>query len=270
MTSSPLRGVCGVVLFFVVMVSVGFGGAPDSIVGLLYTQTEKYVGAGDGQGYVRRDILFGDNGSYISLMTTSRTLGSSPTNYSFPQNGKWTYRKTGERTAELVLDDLTRELTFQTDFSGYIFLPTQISTTSFVLAVYDSTPPLINVSNRSFVRAGGTAFTGFVITNPSRGRILLRAVGPSLGQFGVTDAIARPVITVVDAAKNNVVARNSGWTDDVNIVQANTRVGAFALMNGSTDSALLLTLEPGAYIAQVSSTNAGESGEVLTEVYVLP
>ena len=270
MNIPPFRRVFGFVLFNLVTVSVCFGGAPDSIAGLQYTQIQTFVGAGDGQGYEQRDILFVENGSYISLINTSRSSGSSAKVYSFPQNGIWRYRKTGEWTAELVLDDLTRELTFQNGSNGNIFLPTHISTTSFILAVYDSTPPLTNVSNRSFVQTGGTVSTGFVITNPRRGRFLLRAVGPSLVQFGITGAIARPIITLIDAVNGSVVARNSGWSDDINIRHANITVGAFSLMNGSMDSALLVTLEPGAYVAQVSSTNVGESGEVLTEVYVLP
>ena len=47
-------------------------------------------------------------------------------------------------------------------------------------------------------------------------------------------------------------------------------VAAFPLTEGSKDSALVLSLPAGAYIADVSSLDPTESGEVLIEVYVLP
>jgi hypothetical protein len=48
-----------------------------------------------------------------------------------------------------------------------------------------------------------------------------------------------------------------------------TKVGAFQLEAADWDSALLITLPPGVYSAQVSGRN-GETGVVLLEVYEVP
>jgi hypothetical protein len=58
------------------------------------------------------------------------------------------------------------------------------------------------------------------------------------------------------------------WDNDPAIAAAGRVAGAFALRTGSRDSAVLLTLEPGAYTAQLSSaTNA--SGNAMIEIYVV-
>jgi hypothetical protein len=53
------------------------------------------------------------------------------------------------------------------------------------------------------------------------------------------------------------------------LAAAFTRVGAFALPAGSRDAALLATLPPGAYTAQVSGVG-GTTGVALVEVYEVP
>ena len=66
-----------------------------------------------------------------------------------------------------------------------------------------------------------------------------------------------------------MIATNTGWTTNTNpttISTAALEVGAFALPNPSPDSALLLTLQPGAYTAQITSAK-GNSGIALFEAY---
>ena len=70
-------------------------------------------------------------------------------------------------------------------------------------------------------------------------------------------------------SKGNVVATNTGWTSNTSpstISSAAQQVGAFALPNPSADSALLLSLQPGAYTAQITSAK-GNSGTALFEAY---
>jgi hypothetical protein len=102
-------------------------------------------------------------------------------------------------------------------------------------------------------------------------RVLIRAAGPSLTQFGVTGALPRPALSLFSAT-GAVLAQNSGWStsaDAAEIANAAARVGAFVFGATSPDSALILNLPPGAYTAQVTGV-AGATGTALLEVYELP
>ncbi len=110
---------------------------------------------------------------------------------------------------------------------------------------------------------------GFVIEGSAPRTVLIRADGPVLGQFNVSSPLPDPVLTVYDS-KGNVIATNTGWTTNTSssaIATAAQQTGAFALPNPSTDSALLLTLQPGAYTAQITSAK-GNSGVALFEAYM--
>ena len=70
--------------------------------------------------------------------------------------------------------------------------------------------------------------------------------------------------------ETTVVAENDNWNADETsgIAVAARSIGAFGLPAGSKDAVLLLTLAPGAYTAQMSSSSGGGVG--LVEVYQLP
>src|SRR5581483_9141937 len=95
-------------------------------------------------------------------------------------------------------------------------------------------------------------------------QILIRAVGPSLGLFGVSAPLANPTLTLFDAT-GQVIATNTGWADNAQLSTVANTVGAFHFIAGSKDSAVLVVVAPGAYTAQVSS--ATSSGTALIEVY---
>lgn len=125
-----------------------------------------------------------------------------------------------------------------------------------------------NVSTRGYVSSTQTFIGGFVIEGKDPRTILIRADGPALSTFSVPGTLPDPVLTVYDS-NGNVIATNAGWTTNNTpsvISAAAASVGAFALPNLSLDSALLLTLPPGAYTAQVTSAK-GNSGTVLFEAY---
>jgi hypothetical protein len=131
------------------------------------------------------------------------------------------------------------------------------------------TSRLINISTRGVVSGGDKAMiSGFVVTGSTSKRILLRAAGPALATFGVANTLTAPVLTLFDSA-NRSVASNTRWGTAGNaagIDAAAASVGAFPFAAGSADSALLVTLPPGAYTAQVSGA-AGVSGVSLVEAY---
>ena len=94
----------------------------------------------------------------------------------------------------------------------------------------------------------------------------------SLTAFGVAGAIVDPRLRVFTGAE--LIAENDNWSavsaETSATAQAARDTGAFALANGSKDAALILTLAPGAYTAQVSGADGASTGVALIEVYEVP
>lgn len=131
---------------------------------------------------------------------------------------------------------------------------------------------LTNLSTRSQIRPEeGALVVGFVLTGETTSRILIRGVGPSLSAYGVEGVMADPQIQVVQDTV--ILAQNNDWMSSEAEAQrlraAGSEVGAFALEENSTDSALLLSLAPGIYTTTVSSVDSNGSGVVLAEIYLL-
>jgi hypothetical protein len=131
---------------------------------------------------------------------------------------------------------------------------------------------LINISTRAQVGTGGnTLIPGFVISGSGTEQLLVRADGPGLTQFGVSDVLAQPSLSVTNNA-GTMVATNTGWSTGSNpalVASTSTSVGAFALSPGSADSAAIVNLPSGAYTMQVGGVG-NSTGVALAEVYEVP
>jgi hypothetical protein len=160
-------------------------------------------------------------------------------------------------------------------FGGVYFAPPGGSTfNSAAVAISspaDNTGKFGNLSVRSQVTSGaGALIAGIVVTEQQR-YVLIRGVGPSLGAFGVTGALRKPVLTVYNA-NGDVVATAGAWgaafTGDrrLGIEMLSRSVGAFPLTAGSDDAVLNLRLTPGSYTVGLS-TGDGQAGTGLLEVY---
>jgi hypothetical protein len=128
---------------------------------------------------------------------------------------------------------------------------------------------LINVSARMKVTGGsGTLIAGLVIEGNTAKTVLVRAVGPTLSEFGVAGVLLDPQITVFSGT--TPIADNASWGSGSNtaaqVIATSAQVGAFPLPLGSKDAALVLTLQPGAYTVQVTSLS-DSSGVALVEIY---
>ncbi len=127
------------------------------------------------------------------------------------------------------------------------------------VTVPDSSGKLINLST-----LGSGGFTmGFVIGGNTAKNVLIRAVGPTLVNFGVGNAATQTSLTLYSGS--NVVSANSRWGAAANAAQIANVGGPFALPLGSADSAILLSLNPGSYTAQSTA-----NGAVLLEAYEVP
>ena len=132
---------------------------------------------------------------------------------------------------------------------------------------------IVNISTLAHVTPDNdSVVSGFVISGTAPRTVLVRAVGPTLAQFGLADALAQPQLVVFQNGR--VIATNSAWAPAADTAAslnaAFDRSGAFRLLDPSSrDAALLLTLAPGAYTLQVKSATGG-SGAALLEVYDVP
>jgi kumamolisin len=148
----------------------------------------------------------------------------------------------------------------------------------------DNTAPtnrLINISARAAVGTGANILIGgFVVSGSTPQTVVIRGDGPSLTALGVPGALSNPVLTLFNSS-GGVIASNTGWGSAPILGSAgnavpiqplttaiSAKVGAFALEDGSADSAIVATLPPGDYTAQVSGANAS-TGVALVEIYEL-
>ncbi len=130
---------------------------------------------------------------------------------------------------------------------------------------------LVNVSARANVgREANVLIAGFVIDGNVPRRVLIRAVGPTLGtKYDVPNVLANPVLELYRTVngQNELIATNDDWGTDDEVV--NGPAIGFPLDAGSADSAWLVTLAPGVYSARVRGV-AEATGEALVEVYEGP
>jgi len=127
---------------------------------------------------------------------------------------------------------------------------------------------LTNLSARAHVGTGADILIpGFVVSGRSPRRLLMRAIGPTLANFGLAGTLADPQLTLLrDGA---TLAMNSAWENQpaaVDMRAAFAATGAFALPSGSRDAALLATLGPGGATAKIESITGG-TGLALLEIY---
>lgn len=128
---------------------------------------------------------------------------------------------------------------------------------------------LVNLSIRTFAGTlDDTLIVGFAIGGNATMEakpLLVRAVGPSLEQFGVNNALDDPVMSLYQGQTST--AANDNWAGDAQIANRSQRVGAFALPSStSLDAALALSATPGSYTAQIRGKD-GATGTALAEIY---
>jgi hypothetical protein len=151
------------------------------------------------------------------------------------------------------------------------FLQGKAATTGIGLAeIYDVDPSVnaqaTNQSARGFVGTGNDVLIGGIIVGGPTGsmqRVLVRALGPSLGSAGVASPLANPTLSLRDA-NGNVIANNDNWQDSQ---QADIAATGKAPPN-TKESAILALLAPGKYTAIVAGKN-GTTGVGLIEFYSL-
>jgi hypothetical protein len=138
-----------------------------------------------------------------------------------------------------------------------------------LVEIYDLSPgsnsKLANIGTRGSVGLGDNVLiSGFLVGGVASATVVVRALGPSLAPFGVSEPLSDPTLTIYDV-NGSAIASNDNWQDDINAtdIQQNGLAPVNAL-----ESAIVLHLPAGAYSAIVRGTGDG-TGVGLVEVYNL-
>jgi hypothetical protein len=146
-----------------------------------------------------------------------------------------------------------------------------------LVEVYDLSPEanstLGNISTRSFVQTGDNVMIGgFIVEGTQPKRVILRAIGPELSQFGVPDPLGDPTLELYNST-GALIASNDNWQHTIigGIITGDQR-GAirnsgYAPTDGR-ESAIIAELPPGNYTGIVRGLN-NTTGVALVEVYDL-
>jgi sugar lactone lactonase YvrE len=128
---------------------------------------------------------------------------------------------------------------------------------------------LINFSARNQVGVGeNILILGFIITGDTPKTLLFRAVGPTLVNYFVSGFLVDPRIRIYSSG-GGVLAENDNWGGDAATASAISSTGAFPLIAGSRDAALVTTLSPGLYTVHISGV-LDTTGIALGEIYEVP
>ena len=121
---------------------------------------------------------------------------------------------------------------------------------------------LANISTLGFVGAADDVLIGGFVVGNGSANVVVRAIGPTLSQFGVADPIADPTLEVHDG--NGGVTSNDDWQTGAN----SASIPASLRPIDPRESALYISLPPGQYTAVVRG-KAGAVGVALVEAYNL-
>jgi len=121
----------------------------------------------------------------------------------------------------------------------------------------------VNIASRLLAGTGENVLIGgFIVTGDSPKVVLVRALGPSLADFGVPNPLQDPTLKLQDSGGNIVV--NDNWQSDQEQVIQDTNISPRNVL----ESAIIRGLTPGNYTAIVEGKN-GASGTALVEIYDL-
>ncbi|HSU85842.1 MAG TPA: hypothetical protein VLI42_03840, partial [Chthoniobacterales bacterium] len=140
------------------------------------------------------------------------------------------------------------------------------STGVALVEVYDLDPDngtIANISTRAHIGTNDDVLIGgFIIQPPQSQPIVVRALGPSLSQNGVTGSLSNPTLDVYNG-DGDLIVSNDNYPTAVNV----SVIGSYGLYPPITlESAVYLEAAPGNYTAIVSGLG-GTTGVGLIEIY---
>jgi hypothetical protein len=122
---------------------------------------------------------------------------------------------------------------------------------------------LANIATRGLIQPGDKLMiAGFIIQNGSV-RAVVRAIGPSLGAFGITNALPDTTLQLRDQ-DGNIVLENDDWQTTQKQELEDTGLQP----THDLEAAIVITLQPGQYTAQVRGKDDA-NGIGVVQVYFL-
>jgi hypothetical protein len=152
------------------------------------------------------------------------------------------------------------------------------NTSTFAITATADTPPtpiseLSNISTRALVQTGeNVVIGGFIVQGSETKRVIIRAIGPELAQYGVPNPLFNPTLELHNGM-GALIASNDNWTHTIigGIITSNQvrdiMNSGYAPGDGR-ESAIIADLPPGNYTAIVRGVN-NTTGVALVEVYDL-
>lgn len=140
------------------------------------------------------------------------------------------------------------------------------------MEAYDLDPAadsrLANISTRGLSEGGANVLIGGFILGARNGaaKVIVRAIGPSLMQSGVSNALDDPTLELHNADGVLIMA-DDNWQDNPD--QAFQLTASGIAPKNNLESAIAASLPAGAYTAIVTGKNGG-TGIGLVEVYNIP
>jgi Peptidyl-prolyl cis-trans isomerase (rotamase) - cyclophilin family len=135
-----------------------------------------------------------------------------------------------------------------------------------LVEVYDQDsgpgPLLANLSTRGDVGTGANVMIGGVIVTDDK-TVVVRALGPTLTQFGVTNALSDPALELRNA-QGALIDSNDNWQTSPRKTQI--QASGHAPPNPA-EPAVYVSLPMGSYTAIVRGVGAAPTGTALVEVY---
>ena len=128
---------------------------------------------------------------------------------------------------------------------------------------------LANISTRGFVQNGNSVMIGGFSLGGGTGAtdMAIRALGPSLGSFGLANVMADPTLEVHNA-NGTIMVSNDDWLDD-GVSAAKLATKGLALPNNKESGIYMSSVPPNQFTAVVVGKNGG-IGIALVEVYRIP
>ena len=208
-----------------------------------------------------------------------RQTNASAGHVVFNDNWKDSQQQVIQDTGIPPMDDRESAIVIALDPGAYtaIIAGKNSSTGIGLVEVYDlgaagldnsGTVKLAEISTRGTVLSGDNVMIGGFIISTVQTKIITRAIGPSLGAFGIANALLDPSLELHNGS-GTTVRSNDNWKirEDDSSQQAEVEATTVPPTD-DRESAIVETLSPGPYTAIVRGVN-GTSGIAVVEVYAL-
>jgi hypothetical protein len=124
----------------------------------------------------------------------------------------------------------------------------------------------LNISTRVDVETGdNVGIGGFIISGTVPKSVVIRGIGPSLSDLGISNPLSDPLLELHD--ESGILTTNDNWMDNTLENQMVLTDNNLAPSN-DFEAAIVMTLNPGQYTAIIKGSN-GATGVALVEVYDL-